>query len=390
MVFRTIKKSLFGIHLKPRALRLGLYRKLIRISEKNKLINMAAYNQNKYYTQNNSSNGQSQSSTLWSSGQPTTSPFGQGSTQPKPFTFSQPTPGSTQPSTSAFSPFGSTQPKPFTFSQPKIIASPFGGSTQPKSFTSPSPFGQSSNQPSAFTPFGQSPKLTPFGQSPKLTPFGQGSTHLQPFQMKATAQMVKSNLPRNKIEGLIFMVCMDQRNTIENTKFMLDNALNETKISMENLWFTSLIKYSDPKFALQKVEEKQALFALLYSSFLRELMVESIQTPEDLYSWLVKFATNHKNKKMLWLFTILKHTGKNQFPDVLDLSNALEVFVLALQTFIIFDNNPTQVVEKALQSTNQLYKTFLLSMVGASYGNDYTKNLGSSNHNLLELVNLLV
>jgi hypothetical protein len=368
------------------------YRKLIRISEKNKIINMAAYNQNKYYTQDNSSNGQSQSSALWSSGQP--SPFGQGSTQPKPFTFSQPSAfspfGSTQPSTSAFSPFGSTQPKPFTFSQPKIIASPspFGGSTQPKPFTfsqpkiiaSPSPFG-GSTQPKSFTPF---------GQSPKLTPFGQGSTHLQPFQMKATAQMVKSNLPRNKIEGLIFMVCMDQRNTIENTKFMLDNALNETKISMENLWFTSLIKYSDPKFALQKVEEKQALFALLYSSFLRELMVESIQTPEDLYSWLVKFATNHKNKKMLWLFTILKHTGKNQFPDVLDLSNALEVFVLALQTFIIFDNNPTQVVEKALQSTNQLYKTFLLSMVGASYGNDYTKNLGSSNHNLLELVNLLV
>jgi hypothetical protein len=183
------------------------------------------------------------------------------------------------------------------------------------------------------------------------------------------------DLPKNKIESLIFMVSLDHKNTFFNTKLLIDNALNTTtKLSLHNLWFTALIKYSDENFILQKLEqcsESLVPFIKMYSSLLRELMVESIQTPEQLYTWLIDYAKTHKNKKFLWLFSILKFAKKEQFYDILDLTNEIEIFTVALQTFIEYDNNPTIVVEKAIQSTNSLYKTFLLSMVGASYGKEF-------------------
>jgi hypothetical protein len=108
-------------------------------------------------------------------------------------------------------------------------------------------------------------------------------------------------------------------------------------------------------------------------------MVETIHTPEELYTWLIDCAMTQKNKKMLWLFTILKYAGVNKFHDILDMTNELEVFVWALQSFIRFDNNPRQAVETAQQSTNQLFKTFLLSMVGASYGKEFYPTISLNN-----------
>ena len=345
------------------------------------------------------------------SNQPST-PFGIsfGATQPStsaPFIF-----GATQPSTSSSSLFGATQPStpsapPFGANQPSTSSSLFGANqptpsapffelNQPSTSTS-SIFGANQptpsappfelNQPTPSFDFGVTPPASSFDYGAIQPAFAPSFADVQPFSLGSkTDQRLKCNLPKNKTEALIFMTCLDQKNSIENTKKMIDNTFNESKISIENLWFTSLI---DSKLIELKVDAKYKLFATLYSSFLKELMVESVQSAEDVYSWLLRFAHNHKDQKMLWLFTILKYVGNGDFPNVLDLSNELEVFVLALQTFLTFDNRPTQLVEKAIKSTNQLYKTFLLSMVGASYGSEYSRSLGSSNHKISDLIQMV-
>jgi hypothetical protein len=210
------------------------------------------------------------------------------------------------------------------------------------------------------------------------------STNL--YNVASNLTLVPLDLPVKKIEGLIFMVSLDQKNTLASTSSLLENVFNPSiKFSSENMWFTSLVKYSDEKFAFEKVNETMVSFALLYSSLLRELMVETIHTPEELYTWLIDFAMTQKNKKMLWLFTILKYAGVNKFHDILEMTNELEVFVWALQSFIRFDNNPRQAVETAQQSTNQLFKTFLLSMVGASYGKEFYPTI-SLNDDMANLI----
>jgi hypothetical protein len=258
----------------------------------------------------------------------------------------------------------------------KIEAPKFFGSTveTPKQLFQPQPLFGSTNL--------EAPKQPLFGSTNLEAP---KQPLLSYYNVASNLTLLPLNLPKNKIEGLIFMVSLDQQNTIANTETLLDNVFNQTKFSSNNLWFTSLIKYSDEKFALQKIDENHISFALLYSTLLRELMVESIRTPQELYTWLINFAKTNKNKKMLWLFTILKFAEKNQFEDILDMSNNIEVFVWALQTFIQYDNDPANVTTLALQSTNNLYKTFLLSMIGASYGKEFYTSV-ETNNNLSDLV----
>ena len=185
--------------------------------------------------------------------------------------------------------------------------------------------------------------------------------------------MVPLKLPKNKIEGLLFMVTLDQQNTLSNSKCLFQNKLSPIiKFAKHNLWFTSLIKYNSKNFLKEKVGKEDHSFVLLYSSFLRELMVESIQTPEQLYNFLIDFAKNHNDKKLLWLFTLLKTNNLN---GVIDYTNTIEIFVAAVESFVSFDNTPTKAVEHALKSSNNLYKTFLLSMIGSSYGKDFYSSL---------------
>jgi hypothetical protein len=304
-------------------------------------IKMATFNQNqnKYYTcqqqPQNKLFGQTQPTTTWGQKPTSASSWYQPIVQ-KPFSFT------TLPTTTSF------------FEAPKA---PLFGSTNL-----------------------EAPKAPLFG-SPKLYDM---STNL--YNVASNLTLVPLDLPVKKIEGLIFMVSLDQKNTLASTSSLLENVFNPSiKFSSENMWFTSLVKYSDEKFALEKVNETMVSFALLYSSLLRELMVETIHTPEELYTWLIDFAMTQKNKKMLWLFTILKYAGVNKFHDILDMTNELEVFVWALQSFIRFDNNPRQAVETAQQSTNQLFKTFLLSMVGASYGKEFYPTISLNN----EMANLI-
>jgi hypothetical protein len=321
-------------------------------------------NQNKYYT--------------WAApSAPNPNPtstfvFGQQQPQNKLF-------GQTQPTTT----WGQKPTSASSWSNQPIVQKPFSFTTLPTTtsfFEAPkAPLFGSTNLEAPKAPlFGstnlEAPKAPLFG-SPKLYDM---STNL--YNVASNLTLVPLDLPVKKIEGLIFMVSLDQKNTLASTSSLLENVFNPSiKFSSENMWFTSLVKYSDEKFALEKVNETMVSFALLYSSLLRELMVETIHTPEELYTWLIDFAMTQKNKKMLWLFTILKYAGVNKFHDILDMTNELEVFVWALQSFIRFDNNPRQAVETAQQSTNQLFKTFLLSMVGASYGKEFYPTISLNN-----------
>jgi hypothetical protein len=321
-------------------------------------------NQNKYYT--------------WAApSAPNPNPtstfvFGQQQPQNKLF-------GQTQPTTT----WGQKPTSASSWSNQPIVQKPFSFTTLPTTTS----FFEAPKAPLFGSTNLEAPKAPLFGstnlEAPKAPLFGSTklydmSTNL--YNVASNLTLVPLDLPVKKIEGLIFMVSLDQKNTLASTSSLLENVFNPSiKFSSENMWFTSLVKYSDEKFALEKVNETMVSFALLYSSLLRELMVETIHTPEELYTWLIDFAMTQKNKKMLWLFTILKYAGVNKFHDILDMTNELEVFVWALQSFIRFDNNPRQAVETAQQSTNQLFKTFLLSMVGASYGKEFYPTISLNN-----------
>ena len=196
-------------------------------------------------------------------------------------------------------------------------------------------------------------------------------------------------LPKNKIEGLVFMVCLDKKNTVAYTNYMLSSCLSlkHSKYEPDSLWFLSLVELSDQTFLLNKIDEHNRPFAVLYSRLLRELMNETIQTPQELYSWLLKTARELTNDRMVLLFALLKFAKDQSLDDILNKSDCLEMFVLALQQFIKYDNNPIEVFKNALRDTkhDSLYKTFLLSLIGASYGK-FTSNLTPSSTTLLELV----
>lgn len=285
--------------------------------------------------------------------QPTMTPFIFGASTSTPFT----TTSSSSTTTTPFK-FGKTSSStPFTFGTTSLSSStPFTFGTKTTTTLAPVTIGTTQTTPAPGP-------LTTTSSTPMFTPPPATVVCPQP------PTLIALNLPKNKMEGLIYMVCLDQKQTFENIKHMFDNVFNiNVKYSIENLWFTSLIKYSGENFILNKVESQHVAFANLYSSLLRELMVENIQNPEQLYTWLINFAKKEKNKKMLWLFTILKNSGTTNFDDIIDPTNGLEVFALSLQTFIQYDNDPTLATQKALLSTNVLYKTFLLSLIGASYG----------------------
>ncbi|CCV02224.1 hypothetical protein IIV30_029R [Invertebrate iridescent virus 30] len=357
---------------------------------------MAISNQNNYYTRKTSTVPFTPfgTTTTVPFGTTTTVPFG--TTTTVPFGTTTTVPKGTWFKPTSQKPFEPTSQKPFGFSNleakaPLFASSKLFGSSN---LEAKAPLFASSNLEAKAPLFGSSnleAKAPLFGSSnleAKAPLFG--SSNLEDlYNVASNLTLEPLNLPKNKIEGLIFMVCLDQQNTLLKTKYLLENVFNsDVKFSIDNLWLTSLIKYSDNKFALQKVEEKQILLAKLYSSLLRELMVETIQTPDQLYSYLLNFAKSSKSKKMLWLFTILKYAKPNEFTDLLDMTNEIEVFALALHSFIVEDNNPLKAMEKATTSPHVLYKTFLLSMVGASYGKEFFQ-FTNKNELLSEIVSKL-
>lgn len=314
----------------------------------------------------------------------TTTPF-----WPKQTSFASTIQPATQQSITPFwskqTPF--VQPSVSTQSDKQSITPLF----EPQSTTTPFLFESSIATPSTLWPIVSS---TPQSNTKKESEFLFGSISKfdneklsTPLLDLSNKDLSKLNLPTNKIEGLIFMVCMDGKNTLSNIKDVIENKTNFKKLPVENLWIcclmSSFIKNLEAEFHAEGVElrpteggelrpcqsDELSLFTLLYTSLLKELMIETIQNSEQLYSWLINFAKTHDNKKMLWLFTLLKYAKEEPFNEILNLTNYLEVFALALQTFVLYDNKPVQAVENALQSVlPHFYKTFLLSMIGSSYG----------------------
>jgi hypothetical protein len=338
----------------------------------------------------------------------------------------------TAPSANYRPPVGPDTPSAWNWNNQPANPYTFGGFTQSfGGFTQPSTtpvaktgqsvfnggFHQSSNPPpmTFFSGFNQPPPAPSFtNQSAQVLPFGQrapdpsgvGFANAPPQPAVNTQVSVKDDktasfslfsykkpkfadlkLPKNKIEGLVFMVCLDKKNTVAYTNYMLSSCLSVSKYEPDSLWFLSLVELSDQTFLLNKIDEHNRPFAVLYSRLLRELMNETIQTPQELYSWLLKTARELTNDRMVLLFALLKFAKDQSLDDILNKSDCLEMFVLALQQFIKYDNNPIEVFKNALQDTkhDSLYKTFLLSLIGASYGK-FTSNLIPSSTTLLELV----
>ena len=195
--------------------------------------------------------------------------------------------------------------------------------------------------------------------------------------------LVNIDLPKNKIEGMLNIMINLLKYKEIDIENMVSDIFESNKINKEDLWFMSLIKYSDKNFILNKVQKEHILFESLFSGLLQALMFEKIKNPSDLYEWLINFAKVNKNKKMLWLFTILQH-AKEQLEIILDKSDILEMFVLALYIFIKYDNMPHEAIKTVLSFNNILYKMCLSAMIGASYGMlpEYLDN------NIAYLVNL--
>jgi hypothetical protein len=207
----------------------------------------------------------------------------------------------------------------------------------------------------------------------------------QTERSKDDLHLVSINLPKNKIEGLLNMVNLEFKYQDWDIQNIIDNILNPVKLSTEELWFMSFIKYSNKSFISNKVDENLISFTFLYSNVLRSLMIEKIKTPQDLYTTLNNFAKIKRNKKMLWLFTMLEFARK-QLANILDETNILEMFVLALDTFIEYDNEPFEAINRCLKSTSTLYKICLLSLIGASYG----VLPGYSNSEIAKLTNKII
>lgn len=291
--------------------------------------------------------------------------------------------GFTQPSTTPVAKTGqsvfnggfhqSSNPPPMTF---------FSGFNQPPpGFTN-----QSAPNPSVgFANAPPQPAVNSLGPNVSVKDDKTASFSLFSYKKPTFADL---KLPKNKIEGLVFMVCLDKKNTVAYTNYMLSSCLSlSSKYEPDSLWFLSLVELSDQTFLFNKIDEHNRPFAVLYSKLLRELMNETIQTPQELYSWLLKTARELTNDRMVLLFALLKFAKDQSLDDILNKSDCLEMFVLALQQFIKYDNNPIEVFKNALQDTkyDNLYKTFLLSLIGASYGK-FTSNLTPSSTTLLELV----
>ncbi|AHL67559.1 hypothetical protein DH26_gp066 [Chloriridovirus anopheles1] len=157
-------------------------------------------------------------------------------------------------------------------------------------------------------------------------------------------------LPKHKIEGVLNMV-----------NFEIKNILEEPIDFEANLWLHSFGNSSSVLKGLDRV----------YVLLLKELMLESIKTPADLYKFLFDNAIS---KKMTFLVKLLELAAEKNFEQngdiapLLNMDDKLETFILALQTFIQFEDKPCLALEKARATQNENYKLFLLTFVGASYG----------------------
>jgi hypothetical protein len=180
-------------------------------------------------------------------------------------------------------------------------------------------------------------------------------------------------LPTNKIEAMLRIHTSDCSDT---AKVLLNAFTTVNKTDLESLWIVAIV----PEL-YQKVPLQHKTICSLYIALLRELMFEHIQTPTQLYEWLIKFVENNALGAHLHLATevfgmlerwVLEHGDQPLGVGLLE--DVFGAFVWALQTFIVYDNCPHLAFDAVRNSTNPIYKTFLRSFIGASYGWPYASH----------------
>lgn len=202
--------------------------------------------------------------------------------------------------------------------------------------------------------------VTESPRKPKLTPI---------LEKERFSYKLNNLMPISKIEGMITIV-----SRVSNL-FDDDNLFENKDNLFENKWIHSFID-------IEGQQPFMTNFDQLYVEFLKKLMIEDIQTPLQLYEMLFNYAkveleSSESLQKMLFLFRLLELGGEKNFEGTGDISallnpeNRIENFVLALQTFIKYDNNPCKTLEQALNSDNHEYRLFLATFIGASYGSNW-------------------
>jgi len=117
---------------------------------------------------------------------------------------------------------------------------------------------------------------------------------------------------------------------------------------------------------LKRVDDPQ--FVKFYLTLLKELILETIVSKDQLYEFLITYSKKVNNREMFWLFTILK-SGVAISDFLLNKFGYLESLALALETFIKNNGDPKTTSENmSVVSDNALYKTFTLSLIGARSG----------------------
>jgi hypothetical protein len=258
-------------------------------------------------------------------------------------------------------------------------------------------FAETRTTPVAVTPFTfkatmPTPTPTMFSATPNFAE--TRTTPAAPFTFKATSAPVttpvttlnfesvvpvtqlldwkKSSHP--KIKGLILLMSVDPVNSFES----MNNAITNHVFSVENIWTIGL--FDEPKTFTGVINGVDSSLVKLLHNLMDQLMVESIQTPDQLFSWLQCFAVKHDNKQMLCLFALLKlNLSEEDFLRVVNPHTHLEHLTWALHTFVRYDNFPVKTLEHVVKSDNSLYKTFALTLVGSSYHLSFcenTKDLG--------------
>jgi hypothetical protein len=149
--------------------------------------------------------------------------------------------------------------------------------------------------------------------------FGVNTTGTQTVETTSPCTIKSLDMPKEKIMGLISMVCLDHAQSFEKVCYSIKNLVDvDHKFVPANLWMCALVEYSECTVKQRKVGVELADFENLYSSLLQILMLETVHESDQLYDWLLGYSRNQKNKKLLWLFTILKYAKDNDISDVLE------------------------------------------------------------------------
>lgn len=174
-----------------------------------------------------------------------------------------------------------------------------------------------------------------------------------------------------KVDELIYAMSLA---TFRLPKTFSPRALHESPCILS---MVAVLDVSDIRRVLEKAAytEEWADFALVYVFLIRELMAETIQTPTQLFAFLLETANILGNQKMTWLFQLVRlNTRRPTEPwedndAILNTrsDDPLELLGSALQVFVQFDNRSLDAI-KASSTISGGATVLLHTLIASSYG----------------------